>query len=272
MENKYSRNMRQSKLQSKILEEYLTYQYDRTSDNNYTPTSDSKLQSCPSSMSLNYEEKYEKESINDSTSTKYSFQELFDMEMKNEIDEEDFEKEDTPKSAIVNKLDTSKTWENIRSLERIVQMLELSSGVSTTVLSNSKDCSALENVPNRKFMKVIMFILVLSLSFIKLSFVFLEILKKYLEKALVLNWSFIMKNFSAPKEYNESGQIMKNETNFLTFLIVSPLFILFLISYTGLLILYISIKVAMDALPDSIQIKLKWDYWIDRLWNKKFDF
>lgn len=275
MENKYSYGQRHSKLKSKILDDFLSYR-----DEAIMPDSpmrsfkfDSKLKNSVSNYSLGHE-KYERESLDDS---KYTLDELLDNELRNEMgDGDNKEKEDTPKSEIIHRrmLDTSKTWENIQSLERIVQMLEISSDGSRPAQIKNKAhvIPALTSAPINKPKNVFMFMVILVLSIVKLSFRFLEFLKKCFEKGLTLNWSYIMRNFSTPTEYGASGKVVRSEIHFLTFLIVSPLFIIFLVSYTGLLILYIIHKMALDYIPDSLQEKINWGYWLDKLWNRKFDF
>lgn len=284
MENNYFYRPRHSKLRSKILDDFLS---NNLEENTVMPDSpmrnfkfdNSKLKNSPSNYSLG-REKYEKESLEDSTSTKYTLQELLDHDLHHEIgDGDNKEKEDTPKSEIIQRrqLDTSKTWENIQSLERIVQLLEQSSDSVRPLPIGNKICGAPAltntNVPHsNKPRNVFMFVVIFVLSIFKLSFNFLDFLKKYFEKGLVLNWKYMMRNFSTPTEYGESGKVVRSEIHFLTFLVISPLFIIFLVAYTGLLILYFAHKAVLDCLPESLQEKINWGYWLDKLWNGKLDF
>lgn len=270
MENNQFYGNKHSKLRSKILEEYLSYSKDLIIPElpMRTFNADSKLNSTPSNCC---HEKFETENLDDT----FTFQELMEKEMG---DGDNREKEDISKCQMMRHrqlLDTSKTWENIKSLERIFSMLEMSTETSKLPKVSSKETeipSLLTAPKQSKPKNIFMFGVVLLFSMIKISFGLLEFLKKYFEKVLIINWGYIMKNFSAPSEYGETGKIVRSEIHCFSFLLFSPLFIIFLVSYTGLLILYLIHKMVLGYIPGSLQEKINWAYWLDKLWNKKFDF
>lgn len=180
-----------------------------------------------------------------------------------------FEKEDTPKSGSVSER-VSGAKDHIQTLERIVKILELSSDTVKAIEPTEKDDDSFmksmgipENKLTQQNLIVIFFLFCFFVLFsiLKISFYFLDILKTYFEKGLILNWSWMKKHFTISKP--------DGDRNLLSFLIIAPMLIIFLITYTGLYIVLLLHKIVLDSVPDSIQEKINCGHWFQKFMVEK---
>lgn len=185
-----------------------------------------------------------------------------------EVHGDGIEKNDTPKSENIEKADAG-TKDHIQTLERIVKILELSSESTGALETRRAGISIMKSmaIPLTEYRQnsylifffLLMFFILFSI--LNISFHTLEFLKKYFEKGLIMNWSWMKKYFSISKSEGENK-------NLFTFLIISPILIIFLISYTGLYILLLLNKVVLDSVPDAIYQKICCRHWFQNLWVK----
>lgn len=253
------------KIRSKILEDFLTYKNDHELETDFVSdflsdprkkSKDSKSQNDDESSEHSSEsetfpkiisEKYEEESLEDNY--------IHDDSISNKAHGDGIEKKDPPKTNVED--------ENMQTLERIVQILDLHSTRNVETVKNEISIMTSMVIPTTElnqrsylvFFFLIMFFIIFSI--LKASFYILDFLKKYFEKGLILNWSWMKKHFSISKTDDE-------ERSLLSFLIISPMLIIFLISYTGLYILLLVHKIVLDSVPDSICQKITCADWFKK--------
>lgn len=264
------------KVRCKILDDFLSYRGDKhlnadllsgllsdslgkreTLDLDFkSPNDDVSSEASAESSPKIISEKHEEESLDDDYAQSND-------SMPTEMHGDGFEKNDTPKSEIVKDVDTK---DHIQTLERIAKILEFNSESTRIRESGKNEIWKAMSIPvteyhqNSYLVFFLLLVFFIVFSILKVTFYTLDFLKKYFEKGLILNWSWMKKHFSISKT--------EADRNWFSFLIISPILIIFLISYTGLYILLLLNKIVLDSVPDAMYQKIRRKQWFQRLWTK----
>lgn len=266
-----SRNL---KIRSKILDDFLSY---RNNNNNLNCVSGFLANAYGKKETLDLDFKCQNDDLSSETSVEYSpkrISEKYEVESLNDNYSQSIdsvtgsfgnEKNDTPKTKVAVK-GTAETNDHFQALERIAKILEVNKQPSRILQAEKTDIMESLRIPATQCQhdSYLVFFLLLSFfilfSILKVSFYTLDLAKRYFEKGLILNWSWMKKHFSMSES--------ETDRNLFTFLIISPILILFLISYTGLYILFLLHKIVLDSVPNAIYTKISCRNWFQKLWTK----